>query len=126
LSRRPRVLLVDDHPDMLKAVSRLLAVDCEVVGSVADGSALLETAQRLEPDVIVLDVNLPHVHALEACREITRMNPEMKVIMFTAMNDPNVSKAFFEAGASAFVSKLASDDLLSTIKRLCVERGLFQ
>ena len=123
MSRRPRVLLVDDHPDMLKAVSRLLALDCEVVGSVADGSALLETAQRLEPDAIVLDVHLPTISSLEACRAITRMNPETKVIMFSAMNDPNVSQAFFEAGASAFVSKMASGDLLSTIKRLCVDRG---
>ena len=73
---------------MVKAVSRLLALDCEIVGSVADGSALLEAAQRLQPDVIVLDVNLPNVHSLEACREITRVNPTTKVIMFTAMDDP--------------------------------------
>ena len=123
LSSRPRVLLADDYPDIVKAISRLLALDCDIVGTVADGSALLETAQRLQPDVIVLDVHLPNVHSLEACREITRVNPEMKVIMFTAMADPNVGQAFIEAGASAFVSKLASVDLLSTIKRLCVDRG---
>ena len=107
---------------MVKAVSRLLALDCEIVGSVADGSALLEAAQRLQPDVIVLDVNLPNVHSLEACREITRVNPTTKVIMFTAM-DAAASQAFFEAGASAFVSKVAAGDLLSTIKRLCIDRG---
>ena len=123
LSTRPRVLLADDYPDIVKAVSRLLALDFEIVGSVTDGSALLETAQRLRPDVIVLDVHLPNVHALEACREMTRVNPEMKVIIFTALDDPNVSEAFFQAGASAFVSKLASVDLLSTIKRVCVDRG---
>jgi DNA-binding NarL/FixJ family response regulator len=66
---------------MVKAVSRLLALDCEIVGSVADGSALLEAAQRLQPDVIVLDVNLPNVRSLEACREVTRVNPTTKVIM---------------------------------------------
>ena len=108
---------------MVKAVSRLLALDCEIVGSVADGSALLEAAQRLAPDVIVLDVNLPNVNSLEACREITRVNPAMKVIMFTVLDDPNVSQTFFEAGASAFVSKLVPVNLLPTIKRLCVERG---
>ena len=86
MSLRPRVLLADDYPDMVKAVSRLLALDCEIVGSVADGSALLESAQRLQPDVIVLDVNLPNVNSLEACREITRVNPTTKVIMFTAMD----------------------------------------
>ena len=123
MSTRPRVLLADDYPDIVKAVSRLLALDFEIVGSVTDGSALLETAQRLRPDVIVLDVHLPNVHALEACREMTRVNPGMKVIIFTALDDPSVSEAFFQAGASAFVSKLASVDLLSTIKRVCVDRG---
>ncbi len=123
LSTRPRVLLADDAPEIVKAVSRLLALDCEIVGSVADGSVLLETAQRLQPDVIVLDVHLPNVHSVEACRAMTRVNPEMKVIVFTVLNDPNIRQAFFEAGASGFVSKLASGDLLSTIKRLCIDRG---
>jgi len=123
LSVRPRVLLADDYADMVKAVSRLLALDCEIVGSVTDGSALLQEAERLRPDVIVLDVNLPNVQSLEACREITRVNPATKVIVFTAMNDPTARQAFFEAGASAFVSKLAAGDLLSTIKRVCVDPG---
>ena len=123
LSLRPRVLLADDYPDMVKAVSRLLALDCEIVGTVADGSVLLEVAQQLQPDVIVLDVNLPNVQSLEACREIRRVNPATKVIMFTAMADPAVSQAFLEAGASAFVSKVAAGELLATIKRLCIDRG---
>src|SRR5688572_28417682 len=123
LSFRPRVLLADDYPDLVTAISRLLALDCEIVGSVADGSALLQAAQRLQPDVIVLDLNLPNVHSLEACREITRVNPATKVIMFTAMDNPVVSQAFLEAGASAFVSKAAAGDLLSTIKRLCIAQG---
>jgi DNA-binding NarL/FixJ family response regulator len=123
LSTRPRVLLADDYPDIVKALSRLLALDFEIVGSLTDGSALLETAQRLQPDVIVLDVHLPNVHALEACREITRVNPKMKVIMFTALDDPNAGQAFLQAGAAAFVSKLSSDDLLSVIKRLCADQS---
>ena len=59
LPKRPRVLLAEDHPGVAKAICRVLALDCEVVGSVADGSAVLEAAQRLQPDVIVLDLNLP-------------------------------------------------------------------
>ena len=106
---------------MVQALSRLLALDCEIVGSVADGSALLETAHRLQPDVIVLDVNLPNVHSLKACREIARVNPTMKVIMFTATADPTEGEAFLKAGACAYVSKLASDDLLSIIRRLCAD-----
>jgi DNA-binding NarL/FixJ family response regulator len=121
LPRRPRVLIADDHPEVAKAVSRLLALDCEVVGSVADGSALLEAAQRLQPDVVVLDVNLPKVHGLEVCRQITQLHPRMKVIVFTAMDDPKVRERSLAFGAAAFVSKLAHGDLLSAIRRLCVD-----
>ena len=88
------------------------------------GSALLEAAQRLQPDVVVLDVNLPNVHGLEACRQITQAHPEIKVIIFTAMSGPEVSQLSFAAGASAFVSKLAfANDLLATIMRLCPDRS---
>ena len=122
LSTPPRVLLAEDHPDVVKAVCRSLAQDCEVVGTVTDGSVLLETARRLQPDLIVLDVNLPNVHGLEACRQITQMNPAIRVIIFTAMDDPYVRERAFEFGASAFVWKLAAGDLLSAIKRLCGDR----
>jgi len=98
----------------------VLALDCEVVGTVADGSAVSEAAQRLQPDVIVVDLNLPNVNGLEVCRQITQLNLEAKVIVFSAMDDPDVKQRSFEIGASAFVSKMAGDgDLLSTIKRLC-------
>jgi DNA-binding NarL/FixJ family response regulator len=123
LSSRPRVLLADDYPAMVKAVSRLLALDCEIVGTVADGSGLLETARRLQPDVIVLDVHLRGIQSLEACRELKRVSPEMKVIMFTAGPDPNAGQEFLDAGAAAFVSKEASMELLATIKRLCANAG---
>ena len=123
LSSRPRVLLADDYPDIVIAITRLLSLDCDIVGTVEDGSALLETAQRLQPDVIVLDVHLRHLNSLETCRELRRVSPEMKVIMFTAGADPNVGQAFLEAGASAFVSKERSMELLSTIKRLCGSEG---
>jgi two-component system response regulator NreC len=96
-----------------------LACDCDVVGSVADCSELLEAAQRLKPDVIVLDMNLPRADALGACRQVTQVNPGMKVIVFTAVDDPDVRRRAFEAGASAFVHKLALDaDLLSAVMRL--------
>jgi DNA-binding NarL/FixJ family response regulator len=92
------------------------------VGTVADGSILLETAQRLQPDVIVLDLHLPKVNGLEACRQIIRANPNMKVVIFTGVNDDYVSQAAFAAGASAFVCKLtAGDQLLAAIKRLSAD-----
>lgn len=119
MTRRLRVLIVDDHPGIVKALSRLLSWDYDVVGSVADGSGLLETVQQLQPDVIVLDLNLPKVDGLEACRRVRKASPQTKVIVFTGVDDPNVRRRAFEAGAAAFVDKLGIDgDLLSAIQRL--------
>ena len=123
LPKRPRVLIVEDHSGVTKAMRRVLALDCDVVGSVTDGSAVLEAAQRLQPDVLVVDVNLPGLNGLEACRQVRQVNPEMKVIMISAMNDPDVRQRSVEVGASAFVFKGAGDDLISLVKRLCGDGG---
>jgi DNA-binding NarL/FixJ family response regulator len=125
LPKRPRVLIAEDHTGVAKSVCRLLALHCEVVGTIADGSTVLEAAQRLEPDVIVVDLNLPHVSGLELCRQLTHWGSAAKIIVFTAMNDPDIRQRCFDAGASAFVSKVAGDgdgDLLSTVTRLCIDR----
>ena len=123
MPKRPRVLLAEDHPEVAKAVCRVLALECDVVGSVADGRAVLEAVQRLQPDVIVVDLNLPNVTGLEACRQITQANPEAKVVVFSAVNDPDVTRRALKVGASAFVFKGAGgDDLLSTVKRLSDHR----
>jgi CheY-like chemotaxis protein len=122
VSMRPRVLIADDYPAMVTAISRLLSLDNDIVGTVADGSTLLEAAQRLRPDVIVLDLNLPKLSGLEACRQITRALPEIKIVVLTAALDPARSQEALDAGASAFVSKLKNfGDLLTTIARLCVD-----
>ena len=124
MTTRPRVLLADDSPDVVKAVSRLLSLDCDVVGTVADGRALLEAAQRLQPDAIVLDLSLPNLHGLEACRQITQRHPKTRVIVFTASSDPDVRQRSFQAGATGFVSKLEDDgDVLSAITKLCIDGG---
>lgn len=123
MNDRLRVLIVDDHPGMLRAIARLLLeLQYDVVGKLTDATDLLETAQRLEPDVIVLDMNLPGMDGLTACRRITQELPHIKVVVFTAVEDPDVKQYAYEAGAAAFVHKLASnDDLLKALK--CLDEG---
>jgi CheY-like chemotaxis protein len=69
-ARRLQVLIADDYPPMVAALRGLLSAECDVVGTVADGTELLESVARLQPDVVVADLNLPGVSGLEACREI--------------------------------------------------------
>ena len=123
MASRLRVLIADDNARVVKSLSRMLALDYDIVGSVANGAGLLEVVEQLQPDVVVLDLTLKDGDSLEACRKITERNPEMRVIVFTAMSDPDISQRSFAVGASAFVSKLAAIDLLSTVKRLCPDRS---
>jgi DNA-binding NarL/FixJ family response regulator len=115
---RLRVLIADDNARVVKSVSRLLAMDYDVVGSVANGSGVLEAAQDLHPDVIVLDLSLRDGDSLEACRQVTLQLPDTKVIVFSADHDPDVTARAYDAGASDVVNKLVADALLSAVRRL--------
>jgi DNA-binding NarL/FixJ family response regulator len=123
LRARPRVLVAEDHTEVAKAVCRVLALDCELVGMVASGGAVMEATQRLRPDVIVLDLNLPDISGLQVCQQVMESHPTIRVVVFTAMNDPDVRNRALEVGAAAFVSKTAgAGDLLSTVTRLWATR----
>ena len=69
--RKPRVLIADDHSILLAGVRKLIEDQCEVVGTVEDGRALLEAASRLKPELILLDISMPGVTGIEAARQIT-------------------------------------------------------
>ena len=115
---RPRVLLAEDYDALLVALRRLLAPFCDVVGSMADGLAVVDAAVRLRPDVTVLDLNLPTINGLEACRRIKEALPLSKVILITAADDDALKERAFELGASAFVLKhRVADDLGPAIQQ---------
>ena len=115
---RPRVLLADDHAGIVRALERMLSLECDVVGVVADGSEVAEAAARLQPVVTVVDLNLPNVSGLEACRRIVRTNPRAKVILITGMIDDTIRAEALAAGASDFVPKLAAwHELIVAIRR---------
>jgi len=109
---QPRVLLAEDYGPLLVALRRLLAPSCDVVGSFTDGPAVVDAATRLRPDVIVLDLNLPTMNGLEACRRIKETLPLCKVVLITAADDEALRERAFEVGAFAFVLKhRIADDL---------------
>jgi CheY-like chemotaxis protein len=120
--RRPRVLVADDHPRVLKSLERLLRLDCDVVGVVTDGGALLESVASLQPDVVVADLNMPAVNGLDACRQLTQSG-RVKVILLSAMDDGDIAQEALAAGASAFLTKysLQGGELVAAIQRACSE-----
>ena len=102
---RPRVLVADDHRMFAEALKSLLAAKCEIVGTVTDGRALLEAAAKLQPDVILLDVEMPLMNGLTAGRQLKCSMPRTKLIFLTMHEDPDLVAEAFRAGASAFLLK---------------------
>ena len=118
-----RVLVAEDHPGMSAAIRRLLvADDFDVVGSVDDGAQVVEEGARLQPDIIILDLNMPNRNGIDACRQLTRILPRTRTIVVTAEDPVYVRPAALAAGAFAFVEKQAMHtDLLPAVRLACHE-----
>jgi DNA-binding NarL/FixJ family response regulator len=118
------VLLADDHRLLREAFAQLLRADCDVVGAVADGRALLAAAAELRPDLVVLDVAMPLLNGLEAARELRRRMPEVKVIFLTVNEDPDLAAEAFRAGASGYLLKnSAAAELFQAIREVSEGRA---
>ena len=114
-----RVLLADDHTLLLGAFEKLLAPECEVVGTVSDGRELVAAAQRLKPDVIVLDIGMPLLNGLEAGRQIKQLLPATKLVFLTMNEDSDLAAEAFRAGASAYLLKRsATAELMTAIREV--------
>jgi DNA-binding NarL/FixJ family response regulator len=121
---RPRVLLADDHRLLREAFTRLLETDCDVVGAVADGRALLAAAPDLRPDIVVVDVAMPLLNGLDAVRQLKRRMPKVKVIFLTMSEDPDVAAEAFRVGASGYLLKnSAASELLQAIREVSLGRS---
>ncbi len=113
---RPRVLLADDHVLVLEGLAKLITEDCDLVGKVEDGRALLQVAPNLEPDVIVLDISMPKLNGLDAARQLKKLLPSVKLIFLTMHADPLYAKEAFQIGASGFLLKRsAASELMQAI-----------
>jgi DNA-binding NarL/FixJ family response regulator len=115
--RAPRVLLADDHALLLGAFEKLLAAECEIVGQASDGRALVAAAEKLKPDVIVLDIAMPLLNGLEAGRQIKRKLRDVKLVFLTMNEDPELAAEAFRSGASAYLLKRSAASELTTAIR---------
>jgi DNA-binding NarL/FixJ family response regulator len=113
----PRVLLADDHALLLGAFEKLLAGECEIVGQVADGRALVAAAEKLRPDVIVLDISMPILNGLDAGRQVKHTLKDVRLVFLTMNEDPDLAAEAFRAGASGYLLKRSAASELTTAIR---------
>jgi DNA-binding NarL/FixJ family response regulator len=114
---RPRVLLAEDHAETAERLRRLLGVEFDVIASVEDGRALVDASERLSPDVIVADIEMPGVDGIAATTLIRRHAPDARIVLVTVPAESMLVEAGLAAGALGYVWKdTAGDELIPSVR----------
>ena len=122
-AERPRVLLADDHPAILALTAAVLAGECLVFGTVGNGCELLAEAERLHPDLIVLDITMPGLDGIEAARQLRRLHRPARLVFLTVHEDADFARAALDAGGLSYVVKARlATDLLPAIRAALADR----
>lgn len=121
-----RIIIVDDHPVFRQGLRDVLETDPQitVIGEAANGEMAIQLAEELEPDVMLMDINLPDIMGLQVTRRIKTRQPNVKVIVITGYDDVEQAYHAIRAGASAYSPKdVTPERLISTIN--AVQDGLY-
>lgn len=117
MSEQVKLLIVDDHPLFRQGLCDVLETDphLTVIGEAADGEVAIEKAFEINPDVILMDINLPTINGLQVTRKIKTQQPEIKIIMITGYDDAEQVFHALRAGASAYCPKDITPEALIKI-----------
>jgi len=124
MNRKPlaRVLIADDHRLVAETCKGALEPEFEVVGVETDGRALVRAAAALKPDIVLLDIAMPHLNGLDAGEQIKAKMPKVKLVFLTMNSAADIAAEAFRRGASAYVLKQsAAEELLTALRK--VARG---
>ena len=115
-SQLTRILIVDDFADWQRFVLEKIQENTSfcVVGVASDGLEAVAQAQKLQPDLILLDINLPKLNGIEAARQIRKVAPESRILFLCQVLDVEVAQAALDAGGHGYVLKLDAEAELFT------------
>jgi DNA-binding NarL/FixJ family response regulator len=120
-----RLLLADDHPELLREIQRLVAIDFDVVGTATDGLTLVKMAETLKPDVVVTDIRMPGLSGIDAARTILQRKACKAVVLLTMYDNPHLIRRALDAGILGYVLKAtAGEELLPAIEE-ALQGGVF-
>lgn len=116
---KPRVLIADDHTLVAEGVEKLLEHEFHLCGRVADGRALVRAVEKDKPDIALVDIALPLLNGLDACRQIRKAAPEVKLLILTMHSEQYFVTEAFRAGVSGYVLKQSvAEELVFAIKEV--------
>jgi DNA-binding NarL/FixJ family response regulator len=114
---RTSLLIVDDHAVVAEGLVRLLGSRFDIVDTITDGRLAVAAVSRLEPDIVLLDMSMPHVSGLEVMRRLKQHGVTFKAIVLTMHADPQLAVEALKAGASGYVLKESSgEELLQALE----------
>jgi pilus assembly protein CpaE len=116
-----RVLIVDDLPETRENVRKLLQFesDIEVISQAGTGEEAIQMAQEHQPDIILMDINMPGIDGIGASQQITELVPSVQIIIMSVQSDPNYLRRAMMAGARDFLTKpFGGDELVAAIRRV--------
>ncbi len=122
--QKKKVLIADDHALVREGIAAFLKLcdEVEVVGEASDGLEAIEKTNKLHPDIIIMDINMPKLGGLETTVEIKKTHPDIKVLVLTQYEDREYIARFLKAGVSGYLLKKAvGSDLITALK--AVARG---
>jgi DNA-binding NarL/FixJ family response regulator len=122
---KARILVADDHSLVAEAFKRLLEPEWEVVGTVADGRALLRVAPQLKPDLVLVDLNMPLLNGIDASAQLKRLLPKIKIIVLTMDEDPRIAADTMGKWASGYLLKRSAGSELSQAVRDVLRGGTY-
>ncbi len=123
----PRVMVVDDHPMWRDAVARdLAAAGLDVVATAGDGPEAVRRARAVNPDVLVLDLNLPGMPGVQVCKELVGANPALRVLVLSASGEHADVLEAVKSGATGYLLKSAgAEELIDAVRRTAVGDPVF-
>jgi DNA-binding NarL/FixJ family response regulator len=119
MTNRSRILIADDHNLVAELCKRLLETEFDVVGIVGDGRALVREAEKLRPDVVVIDIAMPILNGLDAGRKLKEILPKVKLVYLTMNTDTDVAAEAFARGASGYLPKTcAASEMVLAVRQV--------
>ncbi len=122
-----RVVIADDHEIVRQGLRALLENDgCEVVGEYSSGRELVEGVKSTRPDVAVIDISMPELNGVDATQQISRQQPETRIIILTMHDSEELARRVLEAGARGYVLKSdAARDLANAVRSVMKGQPFF-
>jgi DNA-binding NarL/FixJ family response regulator len=126
MTSKTRILLADDHAVVRQGFGRILAAqsDMEIVGEAGNGREAVEMAEKLKPEVVVMDVSMPELNGIEATRRLVKSLPYTRVLALSMHKDSVYVREILRAGARGYLLKDSSDqDLIAAVRSLAKGEG---